>query len=120
MTRREPPEIRWRAVLVGGAVALAAVLLLYYSLGPGLSTVAGLIAVAVGAAVAGRLAPAAGALHGGLVAALWILAEALSDPLFSAPSDLLGDTAATVLADAIRLATGAAAGWLGALSRRAR
>ena len=113
MTRREPPEIRWRAVLAGGAVAFGASLLLFYVLGPGLNAVAGLAAVGAGALVAGRLARAAGAFHGGLVAAFWIVAEALSDPFFTAPPDLVGDTAVTLVIDVALLAIGVAAGWAG-------
>jgi hypothetical protein len=120
VTRREPPEIRWSAVLVGGAVAFGTALLLFYVLGAGLNTVAGVVAVGAGAAVAGRLAPSAGGLHGGLVAAFWIVAEALSDPFFAAPPDVVGDAAATVLIDVIRLAVGIAAGWLGARARSGR
>jgi len=120
VSRREPPEILWRAVLIGGAVAFGAALLLFYVLGPGLNTVAGFVAVVAGAVVAGRLAPAAGGLHGGLVAAFWIVAEALSDPLFTAPSDVVGDTALTVAFDVLRLVLGVVGGWIGgrAWSRR--
>ena len=113
MRRREPPEIRWNAVLIGGAVALATAVLLFYLLGRGLSPVAGFTAVAAGGLVAGRLAPASGGLHGGLVGALWILSEALSDPLFAAAPDVVSDTAVTVLADVARLVVGVAAGWVG-------
>lgn len=120
MTRREPPEIRWTAVLAGGAVAFGAALLLFYLLGAGLSTVAGLASVGAGALVAGRLAPAAGGLHGGLVAALWIVAEALSDPFFAAPAapDVVADTALALAVDIVRLALGVAAGWVGGGVRR--
>jgi uncharacterized membrane protein YccC len=117
VTRSEAPEIQWRAVLVGGAVALGAALLLFYMGGPRLNVVAGLVAVAAGALVAGRLARVAGGLHGGLVGALWIAAEALSDPLFTGPADVVGDTALTVVLDVTRLGLGVGAGWLGARLR---
>jgi hypothetical protein len=107
-------------VLVGGAVAFGTGLLLFYLLGAGLNTVAGFASVAAGAFVAGRLAPGAGALHGGLVAAFWIAAEALSDPFFAAPADVVGDTALTLAIDVVRLSLGAGAGWLGARMRPGR
>ena len=117
MTRREPPEIRWRAVLIGGAVALGAGAVLSYVLGAGLNTVAGFASVAAGAATAGLLAPTAGGFHGGLVAALWIVAEALTDPLLAAASNVVADTASTLLLDVLRLAVGVGAGWLASRTR---
>jgi hypothetical protein len=117
VTRRDAPEIRWRAVLAGGAVAFGAALLLFYLLGSGLSAVAAAGAVAAGSLVAGRLARAGGPLHGGLVAVFWIVAEALSDPLLMSSPDVAGDTARTVLADALTLAIGVGAGWVGSRLR---
>ena len=97
------------------AVGLA--LVLFYVLGPGLTVLAELVAIAAGGAVAGRLAPRRGGFHGGLVAVLWIAAEALSDPLFAAPPDVVGDAAITVLMDIVRLTVGVAAGWTAARLR---
>ena len=116
MTRGAPP-IDWRAVLIGGAVAVGTSLLLSISsqvVGAG-SVGAG---IAAGAAVAGRLAKARSAFHGGLVAVLWIAAEALADPLRPAPGDALSDTALTVVADVIRLGLGVLFGWLGGHTAR--
>jgi hypothetical protein len=117
--RREPPEIRWGAVLLGGAVAVASGIVLFYVFGTGLGPVAGLVSVAAGALIAGWRAPAAGWLHGGLVATLWIAAEAVTDPLFPAAPDVVADAALTVIGDILRLALGVAAGWLGARIPRA-
>ena len=114
MAHREPPQIRWTAVLWGGAVALVTAVVLLYALGPGLGTVAAFLAVAAGGLVAGRLAPGAGSLHGGLVAVFWIVAEALSDPFFATAPNVLGDAASTVVADVLRLAIGVGSGWAGA------
>ena len=93
---------------------LGGVLLFYLA---GVSNASAFAAVAAGALVAGRLAPASGALHGGLVGVLWIVAEALSDPLFAGSPDLVSDTAMTIVADVVRLALGVAFGWLGARVR---
>jgi hypothetical protein len=112
---REVPPIGWRAVLVGGAVALAVSLLLSIA-SQALPAVA--VGIAVGAAVAGRLAALRSAFHGGLVAVLWIGAEALSEPFRPAPADVVVDLAQTILLDVVRLALGVAFGWLGGLARR--
>lgn len=99
-------------------MALGTALLLLLVLGPGLRTVAVSAAVAAGGVVAGRRAGGAGALHGGLVAALWIAAEAITDPLFPPPPDVIADTALTLIGDVLRLALGVGAGWLGARRHR--
>jgi hypothetical protein len=113
---REPPEIRWRAVVGGGAATLFLTLTLSLVAALAGSTlllfVAAPIGIALGAAAAGRIARAAGALHGGLVAVLWIVAGTLVGPAPGA-TDVLADTALTVVLDAAWLAVGAAAGWLG-------
>ncbi len=118
--KREAPEIRWRAVIAGGAATLV--------LAFGISLVAALlgslplvavgvfVGIALGAAAAGRLAGTAGILHGGLVAALWILASAVVAPSGPASSDVLGDTLRTVVLDVASLLVGAFAGWAGSRS----
>ncbi len=117
---RAAPEIRWRAVLGGGAATLflAIALSLGASLGgsPFLVGAAPWIAIALGAAAAGRLAASAGALHGGLVAVLWIVADTLAAPAAPAVADVVSDTVRTVALDAVWLAIGAIAGWLGSRS----
>lgn len=108
---RELPRIAWTAVLIGGAVAVVVTILLSLA-GAGLGAVAA--GVAAGATVSGRLAPAAGAYHGALVAVLWIAAEAFSEPFRPSAGDVVADLAATLLWDAARVATGLVFGWLGA------
>ncbi|MDE3192453.1 MAG: hypothetical protein KGN00_02080 [Chloroflexota bacterium] len=118
--KREPPQIRWRAVIAGGAATLflAFTLSLVAALAGSLLLVglAVWIGIAVGGAAAGRLAGRAGLLHGGLVAALWILASGIAAPPGSGATDVLGDTLRTVVLDVASLAVGAAAGWLGSRS----
>ena len=118
--KREAPDIRWRAVIAGGAATLV--------LAFGISLVAALlgslplvaagvfVGIAVGAAAAGRLAGTAGILHGGLVAALWILASGVVAPSSPASSDVLGDTLRTVVLDVASLLVGSFAGWVGSRS----
>jgi hypothetical protein len=112
---REVPPITWRAVLIGGTVALAAILLLSIASQP-LPPVA--VGIAAGAAVAGWLATARGGFHGGLVAALWIGAEALAEPFRPAPADVVADLANTILLDLVWLTLGVAFGWIGGRLRR--
>jgi hypothetical protein len=114
---REVPPIAWRAVLAGGAVALAAILLLSIASQP-LPPVA--VGIAAGALAAGRLATARSAFHGSLVAVLWIAAEALADPFVGRPLpvDVAADLARTILLDVLWLALGVGCGWLGGRLRR--
>lgn len=116
------PELRWTAILLGGAVALLIGLLLSIGASASGSALLGAVAVpagiAAGGAVAGRVAGYAGALHGGLVAMLWIVSGALADSLGPQAVDPLADAAATVVGDVVRLAVGGACGALGAWSRR--
>jgi hypothetical protein len=112
---REVPPITWRAVLIGGTVALAAIVLLSIASQPFPPVAVG---IAAGAAVAGRLATARGGFHGGLVAVLWIGAEALADPFRPAPANVATDLANTILLDVAWLTLGIAAGWAGGRLRR--
>ena len=112
---REIPPIEWRAVLIGGAVAAVVSLLL--SIGSQ-GTLAVAVGIAAGSAVAGFLARARGAFHGGLVAVAWIAAEALAEPFRPAAGDVIGDFGATIAADLLGLAVGVVFGWLGGRLRR--
>jgi hypothetical protein len=107
---REVPPISWPAVLTGGAVAVLVSLVLSMASQPLLAVPAG---IAVGAAVAGRVAPVRSAFHGGLVAVLWIAAEALAEPFRPVAADVAVDLAQTLVADVVRLGLGVAFGWLG-------
>lgn len=117
---RAAPEIRWSAVLGGGAATLfLAVGLSLGAASAGSAALAGAapwVAIALGAAAAGRLAASAGALHGGLVAVLWIVADTLAAPTAPAVADVVSDTVRTIAFDAVWLAIGAALGWLGSRS----
>ncbi|OGO68255.1 MAG: hypothetical protein A3H36_09435 [Chloroflexi bacterium RIFCSPLOWO2_02_FULL_71_16] len=118
------PRIRWRAVLIGGAVAVLvslALSLIGMTLASDLLFLAATpVGLAAGGAVAGRLAGVFGAFQGGMVAVLWILAEALTDMVAPQAADVLGDIALVVLGDAGRIAIGALFGWLGERAKRAR
>lgn len=112
------PRIDQRAVLIGGAIAVATTVagVVIGSLAglPAIGTFAPLPGIAAGAFVAGRLARQAGLLHGGMVAVLWIAIDAISS-LFGAPppGDIASDTVLILLRDVIHLAVGSAAGILG-------
>lgn len=118
--KREPPQIRWRPVIAGGAatflLALSLSLAAAVAGSPALLAAAVWLAIAVGAAAAGRLARAAGALHGGLVAVLWIVANMVAGSAGPQATDVIGDTVRTVALDAGWLAVGALGGWLGSRS----
>ena len=118
--KREAPEIRWRAVIGGGAATLLITFLLSLAGTAGgsglLLAVAAPVGIVVGAAAAGRLARTAGILHGGLVGALWIVAEAIAGTGRPGTSNVLADTALTVVYDLAWLGLGALAGYLGSRS----
>lgn len=109
--------MRWRAVLVGGGIAVLVSLALSL-LALGLSSdplvlAATPIGLAAGGAAAGRLAGSFGLLQGGMVGVLWILAEALADTFGPPGGDVLTDVALILLADGGRIAIAALFGWLG-------
>jgi hypothetical protein len=70
------------------------------------------LAVAVGGALAGWRATAAGAFHGAVVGAIWIFVfSAISAP--NGPEEgILVDTAEAVIADVLYLSAAAGGGWL--------
>lgn len=118
--RRPSPQVHWRAVLIGGAVAL--VITIAVSLVAetfrlsGLHLAATPLGLAAGGAAAGRISRVFGALQGGMVAVLWIIAEALADAFAPASANALADVALIIAADAARIAIAALFGWLGARS----
>jgi hypothetical protein len=118
--RPQPPQVRSSAVLIGGGVAVLVSLgISLLSIGTGsqaLLIAATPVGLAAGGAAAGRLAGVFGLLQGGMVGVLWILAEGLADLFAPAAGDVLADVTLTLLADAGRIAIGAAFGWLGARS----
>jgi len=116
--RRTAPGVQWRPVIAGGALAALVTIA-----GVVASTAAGIgplgavsvpAGIAAGGFLAGRLARSAGLLQGGMVAVLWIAAEALGD-IASPPAvaDPVADLALVVLSDIFRISLGAAFGWLG-------
>ncbi len=114
MRTREAPSIRWRAVTLGLIVALG-IGVVASVLGTGLP--GGLIGLAAGGYLAGRYAVDAPALHGALVAALWIVLLALA-PFPEGSAGVVEETVATVVADILYLAAGAGGGWLAGTRRR--
>lgn len=94
------PSIVWPAVLLGAAIGIGGSLF-----------VPALLAVPVGALIAGRLATAGSAYQGAVVAALTIVSLALL------PRNEEADTVAILATDALTLVLGAVAGWIGGLLR---
>ena len=115
---RPGPRVAWPAVLAGLAVAfgitIAGAALAAIAGAAAFGVGAGFIAVAAGGYLAGRVAAGAGALQGAVVAALWIVAEAIVTTSLppSAETGIVVDTATTVARDVILLGLGAAGGWL--------
>jgi hypothetical protein len=110
--------VRWGPVLAGGGVAvLVSLVVSLAALAAGsdaLLVAATPLGIAAGGAAAGRLARAAGALQGGMVAVLWIIAEALADVFGPPATDVAAEVALTLLGDAARIAIGALFGWVAA------
>ena len=77
------------------------------------------LGMAAGAGLAGRLSGANASFHGGLVAVLWIAAQALLEPLQPQAADVAGDLARTLLTDVLLLVVGATFGALGGRTRAA-
>jgi hypothetical protein len=120
--RRQPPQIHWRAVLIGGLVAvLATIAVSFMASGVGsdlLLLAATPIGLAAGGATAGRISGSFGLLQGGMVGILWVVAEALSETFGPPSGDILADVALILLSDGSRILLAAAFGWLGARSVR--
>jgi hypothetical protein len=111
-TRRPGPQLRWRAVLAGLAVAVILALLARSFLAPVPGIAATIIGIALGGFVAGKWADSAGLYHGAVVGAGWIALEALGAvPTASYSSDVLTDTAIVFGIDALILIAGAIGGW---------
>lgn len=118
--RRDPPRVEWPAVLIGGAVAtlvgIATVVVATLLSAPVLSLWASPVGLTAGGAVAGRISGHFGLLQGGMVAVLWIVAEALAASFEPQAEDVVADLAVVLLADAGRLTLAGVAGWIGARS----
>lgn len=115
--RRQKPEVDWRAVLIGGLVAVVATIAISFiaaSAGSDLLLLAATpIGLSAGGATAGRISGAFVLLQGGMVGILWVLAEALSESFAPSTGDVLSDVALILLADGGRIALAAAFGWIG-------
>lgn len=120
--RGQPPQIHWRAVLLGGLVAVVATIavsVLASAVRSDLLLLAATpVGLAAGGAIAGRISGTFGFLQGGMVAILWVVAEALSETFGPPSGDILGEVALIVLADGGRILLAGTFGWLGARSVR--
>lgn len=111
------PRIRWPAVLAGVALAVVTALVGTAVLPPIPAAVASVFGLFVSGFLAGKLANAAGAYHGALVGAGYVLCEAAGIVRGTASSaDPLSDTALVILSDALLIAAAALGGWLSRLA----
>ena len=107
------PRIRWPAVLAGVALSVATTLLSTAVLPPIPAAVASVFGLFVSGVLAGKLARTAGAYHGALVGAGYVLCEAVGIVRGLAYStDPVSDTALVILSDALLIGAAALGGWL--------
>jgi hypothetical protein len=110
------PRIRWPAVLAGVALAVVTTLVSAAVLPPIPAAVASVFGLLVSGLLAGKVAITAGAYHGALVGAGYVLCEAMGIVRGIANSaDPLSDTAVVILSDALLIAAAALGGWLSRL-----
>jgi hypothetical protein len=106
------PPIRWSAILAG--VALAAVIAVVSAalLPPIPAAAESFFGIFVSGFLAGKLATAARAYHGGLVGAGYVICEALGIvPGAGSSADPLSDTVRVIASDAFLIAAAALGGW---------
>ena len=106
------PRIRWPAVLAGVALAVVTTLLATTALPPIPAAVASVFGLSLSGLLAGKLANSAGAYHGALVGAGYVLCEALGVvPGGGFLADPVSDTVAVIVSDALRIAVATLGGW---------
>jgi putative membrane protein (TIGR04086 family) len=108
--------VRWRAVLLGLAVAVVIGYLSNIVFAPTPGSAATIVGIGIGGFVAGKRANAAGLYHGALVGLGWIALETLAlVPTVRYADDLVTDSLIVIAMDVATLAAGA---FGGALARR--
>src|SRR5687767_7899177 len=111
-TQRAMPRLRWPAILVGVALAVATTLLTAAVLPPVPAAIASVFGLFVSGLLAGKLAPVARLYHGAVVGAGYVICEALGIvPGGGFLADPVSDTVAVIVSDALRIAISALGGW---------
>lgn len=106
------PQLRWPAVLVGVALAVAITLLSAALLPPIPAAAAPFFGLGVSGLLAGKLATGARVYHGALVGAGYVICEALGVvPGGGQSTDPLSDAALVIATDALLIAVAALGGW---------
>jgi hypothetical protein len=113
MQGRSAPELRWRAVLAGIALAVIVAVVARYALAPIPGLVATMFGIGLGGFVAGKWADSAGLYHGAMVGAGWIALGAVGlvpTPAYGA--DVVADTVTIIWLDLATLVAASLGGWL--------
>jgi hypothetical protein len=110
------PPVKWRAVLLGLAVAVVIGYLSTVVLAPTPGSAATIVGIGIGGFLAGKRANAAGLYHGALVGLGWIALETFGlVPTVRYADDLVTDSLIVIAMDVATLAAGSLGG---ALARR--
>ncbi|HEU5162029.1 MAG TPA: hypothetical protein VFV54_02680, partial [Thermoanaerobaculia bacterium] len=113
MQRRSTPELRWRAVIAGIALAVIVDVAARYALAPIPGLVATMFGIGLGGFMAGKWADSAGLYHGAIVGAGWIALSAVGlvpTPVYAA--DVVADTVTVIWLDLATLAAASLGGWI--------
>jgi hypothetical protein len=106
------PPLNWRAIVAGVALAVVLTLLGSAVLPPIPAAVASILGLFVSGLLAGKVASVARVYHGAIVGAGYVICEALGVvPAGSYLGEVVADTVAVILSDALRIAVAAVGGW---------
>lgn len=113
MQRRSGPELRWRAVVAGIALAVIVGLAARYALAPVPGLVATMFGIGLGGFMAGKWADSAGVYHGAIVGAGWIALGAVGlVPTPGYAADVVADTVTIIWLDLATLVVASLGGWI--------
>ena len=106
------PSLRWPAILVGVALAVAIAVISAAVLPPIPAAAASFFGLFLSGLLAGKLATLGRVYHGAVVGAGFVVCEALGIvPGVSYAADPLTETVAVIAADALAIAAAALGGW---------
>ena len=106
------PSLRWPAILVGVALAVAIAVISAAVLPPIPAAAASFFGLFLSGLLAGKLATLGRVYHGAVVGAGFVICEALGIvPGVSYVADPLSETVAVIASDALAIAAAALGGW---------